>query len=310
MAMLKGPPVAGLRRQLRQSAAKLAERPEVTHVTLGEKITGGAGTGLRSLKVHLRHKRDVARADRIPAAVTLKGGGRGAIDIPTDVIEAESSLDLLGARSGGNLQAFDFEHGTVTLAFTKGANAYVLTNAHVAANLAIGKTGPMRFRQAAGPWVPLGTVIQLSPMVAGKPLLADLAVIKAQSPELVDNLLIGPNGVTLTRHDVMRPHVPEHWFYAPGLNVCGMAEPFLTDVTVRADGVDFVFRGVWQLPVKQGLALGGISGALLCRTHQGLAVGCGQVFGGIGAGGQLPNGAVWVFPFKPLYDALWPTLPG
>ncbi|OYW46813.1 MAG: hypothetical protein B7Z08_12405 [Sphingomonadales bacterium 32-68-7] len=308
---LEGPRLDGLRSAVRRAADELAARPGVTHVTLGEKIREGTGTGQRSLKVHVLEKHVFAPGDRIAPVLRLVGPGGRTGEILTDVIAVAAPPALFATRSGDTIEAFDPNRGIVTLALTKEAKSYVLTNAHVAANLALGgATGPMRYWDpATRRWLHLGDVIRLSPMAKGKPITADLAVVRVESA-VVDHHAIGPQGARLDRVDVMRAEVLSHWFWTHRKNLCGKAERLPNDVTVKADGVSLRYRGVWQVPVIDGQALPGISGALLCRTFGNLTVGCGQVFGGIEPGQHFANGAVWVFPFKPIIDTLWPTLPG
>jgi len=292
---------------VRRAARVIVAQPGVNHVTLGVKYVNGLPTDDFALKVFVEEKRDVPSDEMIPSLIEMRNRRGDIIDvIKTDVIEMGGKPAPFSTCSGNRILAFDNDVGIVTFAFQKGANQYLLTNAHVAADVSQNElSGPMRrWDEASQQWVKLGNVIRLSPLNSGKVARADLAVILVDDPAGIGDAEILGIANKVDRIDILRSDSGPHWFVANGAFACASPEPILTQVNVVVDGVTIAYDGVWQALMTQGQSHPGISGALLCRYSGGHTVACGQIFGGI-----APN-YIWAFPFKPIIDTLWPTLPG
>lgn len=124
----------------RDVETEILKRPGVTGIDVGLKLVGGERTDTVAIRVHVRHKRDVPEAQRIP--VQIQG-------FPTDVIEAEyfaagmctdknkdkdPYVMLWGGISGGPADLINglYYAGTLGLPMKDaGGKYYLLTNAHV-----------------------------------------------------------------------------------------------------------------------------------------------------------------------------------
>lgn len=295
-----------LRQAIRRSTATLRQLPNVTHVTLGEKLVGGVPSGRIAAKVYVETKTSVPAAQRVPQEIPIRqGDGRTVGTLVTDVVQTDGVPEGFGVCSGDVLQAFDNDLGIAGVSFSKGGVGYVLTNAHVACDVAAnGASGRMRWRDG-GQVRPLGPVIYWSPLRQGVVATADAAVIRVDDPRSVEPLMIRNVSSALEKMDVISPRLNDYWFVANGeLFRCVAAEPADGDNEANVDGVRIHYRGFWQLRLVQGRARKGLSGSLLCRTVAGRPQACGLVFGGL-----IPD-YIWAYPFRPLYERIYASLPG
>ncbi|NBB17700.1 hypothetical protein GVN21_20255 [Caulobacter sp. SLTY] len=292
------------RQAARRAAMALSKLPNVSHVTLGEKETGGRGTGRLALKVHVARKGDIDAAGRAPAVVSLRSRQRIALGLlETDVIETSGAPAVSGIASGGRLIGFGGDRGVAGLAFTKGRFRYLATNAHVVFNLANGQTGPVQWDTGSRP-APLGPVVRWIPIRPGQAADGDLAIVRVDGPTPVRPYWLEVIEQPIDRIDDMGPSELDHWFVAKGAqHLCGAPEPVLSGAWVDVDGVRIFYRGFWQLRMRPGFrAEAGQSGALLCRTAQGLNVGCGLVFG------RGSDELVWAYPFATAFEEMFAAL--
>lgn len=298
MARLKGPSASLCRATARAIGPGLTQLPNVTHISIGEKITGGRRTQRRALKVYVQTKSDDPTLGEIPPAIpVLNKLGRKVGELATDIVEVAEVPRLFGIRSGHSLLAFDRDLGVVGLSFEKAGRRYILTNAHVACDLARGGvSGDMAWRLGATA-TRLGPVVYASRMLGVPMATEDLAIIHVDRNVAVDPYWLDLVNVRVDRADDLRQNGREHWFVAHGrLYRCANAEPIDTPTVVSVDGIQLTYGRFWQFGIVQGDPQPGISGALLCRTVGRRFVACGLVFAGV------PGQFVWAFPFRTAFD--------
>lgn len=305
MARLRGPSASLVRATARRVAPDLLALPNVTHVSVGEKITQGRGTRRRALKVHVRTKGDDPGLGHIPPAYPVVNRlGRKVGTLPTDVIEVAAEPRLFGLRSGHSLLAFDRDLGVAGLSFVKGDRRYGLTNAHVACDLAhAARTGDMAWRRSPALATRLGPVVYASNILGAPVATEDLAVFRIDSDVPVDAHWLDLVNVQVDRMDDLRQDGREHWFVAHGrLYRCANPEPIDAPVGVVVDGIELAYGRFWQFEAVEGSPQPGVSGSLLCRTVGAHYVACGLVFAGI------PGQFVWAFPFRTAFERVYARL--
>lgn len=289
-----------------RAARELAKAANVSHVSFGHKETAGRSTGRPALKAHVARKGGVPAAVAAPRVLPLiDGRGRVIGEIESDIVETGGAPELLGLRSGSTLIAFDFDRGVAGLTFPKGARRYVLTNAHVACDLAQGgAAGPLSWRTGDRDVV-IGPVVAATPIGEDAVARGDCAVISVGADVIVDPYRVEGVDARIHRLDDLRPSQRTHWFAAHGeVLACDRPEKILTPALVEVDGLEVYYEGFWQFRMIQGRALGGQSGALLCRTVNGLNVGCGLVFG------RASEDLIWAFPFRSMFNRIYDQLEG
>jgi len=290
---------------VRSAVRRLQAMDNVTHVTVGEKITRGRHTGVRSLKVHVTQKRDVSGAGRIPTSMTTKDAkGRSHLFV-TDVIEVGGLPELFGMRTGHRIIAFDRDLGMAGLIFTKADRSYVLTNAHVVCDVANGGASgiagwydPPQLTRALGP------IVRASRLIPGRPASSDAAVIEVGSQALLDPLQVAGSNIPIATMGMMRAFTSP--IYLPSMGTflsCVEPEPVLGDTPVMVDGVVLEYRGFWQVRNVDRLARRGLSGGVLVRLVGEAFEVCGLVFGGV------PDDYLWAFPFRNLFNRIYDDLP-
>ena len=290
---------------VRSAVRRLQGLENVTHVTVGEKITRGRPTGVRSLKVHVTAKRKVTGTGRIPKTLTAKDSKGRLQRFITDVIEVGGSPELFGMRAGHQVVAFDNDLGLAGLVFKKAGRSYVLTNAHVVCDVANGGNSgiagwydPPRLTHALGP------VASWTPLIPGRPASSDAAVIEVGDPALLDPYMVAGADIPIDRMGMMRRFSSPIYLAAMGSFLeCVAPEPVLGDTEVEVDGVVLEYREFWQVRNVDGLARRGLSGGVLIRRVGGIFEACGLVFGGV------PDDYLWAFPFKRLFNRIYGTLP-
>lgn len=290
---------------VRSAVRRLQSLTNVTHVTVGEKVTRGQGTGMRSLKVHVTAKRDVTGAGRIPKTLSAKDSKGRAHRFITDVIEVGGSPELFGMRAGHQIIAFDRDLGLAGLVFTKAGRSYVLTNAHVVCDVANGGTSgiagwhnPPRLPQA------LGSVVRATRLIPGRPTNSDAAVIEVAHPALLDPYQVAGSNIPVASMGMMRSFSSPVYLAAMGTFLeCVEPEPVLGDNPVEVDGVVLDYREFWQVRNVDRLARRGLSGGVLFRRLPEGFEACGLVFGGV------PNDYLWAFSFRNFFERVYEDLP-
>lgn len=284
---------------------RLQALPNVTHVSVGEKITEGRRTGVRSLKVHVTEKHDVDAAARIPRDMTAKDAKGRIHRFVTDVIEVGGCPTLFGMRAGHRIVAFDNDLGLAGFVFTKAGRSYVLTNAHVVCDIANdGNSGIVGWYDPPRPPRALGPVVSWTPMFPGRPVSADAAVIGVSNPALLEPHMITGSETPVDHMSMMRRSSSPLYLATMGSFLeCVEPEPVLGDTEVEVDGVVLAYREFWQVRNIDRLARKGLSGGVLVRRVGPRLEACGLVFGGV------PDDYLWAFPFERLFNRIYKTLP-
>lgn len=287
----------------REAKAICAKR-NVVFVTFGYKIVRGRRTRQRSLKAYvLRKTNELSRNDRIPKTITA--GVKRKRRIKTDVVLLSRAPRLFGARSGHKLRAWDNDKGTCALSFRKNGRNYLLTNAHVVADLSQGGVAgvvELRDRQT-GEYVLVGEVIYGTPIVSGFPVDDDAAAIDANAIK-IDAMKTLDSEADIVGFDNFNPNYPDKYFYNVEGRIieCVAPEPVLTPVQIAVDGLVVDYVRFWSLSIVNGAIAPGHSGALVYRNGSNGLIGCGLLFGG-----AVPNIA-FAFPirrsFQRAFDAL------
>lgn len=291
---------------VREAARKLGSLPNVTHVTVGRKERGGITLDALAIKAYVRHKGAVPASHRIPARLKLTGKDGSIHVVPTDVIETGGQPETFGVRAGSLLRAFDDDLGVAGLTFTKGEHSYVLTNAHVAFDIARdGATGPVAWLESVGgAAIPLGSPSAWTPLSEDRVADGDAAAILSADPNIVDVRQIAGSSLKVARMDMLRKDLPEYALAIDGQFLrCVAPEPIASDVPIDVDGVTIVYRRFWQLRSVDDQAKKGLSGAVLLRRNGQDVVACGLVFGGIS-----PT-FIFAFSFRPLFEKIYAALP-
>lgn len=289
---------------VRLAVRRLQALQNVTHVTVGEKITQGQHTGVRSLKVHVTEKRDVKGTGRIPSTIVAQDSIGNSHRFVTDVIEVGGTPELFGMRTGHRIIAFDRDLGLAGLTFTKANRSYVLTNAHVVCDVARGGVSgvagwldPPQLTRA------LGRVVMATALTQGHPTGSDVAIIEVGNQALLDPLqVVGSSSPIKTMGMMHRFASP---IYLPTMGTflsCVEPEPVLGDTPVMVDGVVLHYRNFWQVRNVDRLARGGLSGGVLVRLVDGAFEICGLVFGGV------PTDYLWAFSFKNMFGRIYEDL--
>jgi len=304
MARLKGPSASLVRATARRVGPDLLQLANVTHVSVGEKISQGRRTGRRALKVYVREKSGDPSLGEIPRRIPVVNGlGRKIGDVETDVVQVAEPPRVFGLRSGHSLIAFDRDLGVAGLSFTKGGQRYVLTNAHVACDLAQGGvSGDLSWRRGGGV-TRLGPVVYASDILGAGVADEDIAIARIDSDVAVDEYWLDLVNVQVDRLDDLRQNGREHWFVAHNrLYRCANPEPVDVPTDVSVDGVQVSYGRFWQFDAVEGDPQPGVSGSLLCRTVGNHFVACGLVFAGI------PGQFIWAFSFRRLFEPLYARL--
>lgn len=294
--------VAKVRRSAHDAAAQLMQRPGVLYVTVGEKRRGGTRTATPSLIAYVEKKRDVRRKERIPSRIAVDG-----VTVATDIVELETYPRALGVRAGDLIFAADGDFGTASLAINHNGRGYVVTCAHVVANLASGLVfqssvqEPSTLKKFA-----LGKVPYVSPIRAATPTDEDIAFVET------GNLRVDELGILFEPLPIRRignfSEAPDatYWYNSNGNRItCAHQEPVVANVPVRidVDGASFLYKNFYALEVQSGIVAGGHSGAVVCRGDGADIVACGILFG------AAPPNYAYVFPLNPTYTRNLGRLP-
>lgn len=299
---------ASFRKAARTSARLLKKLPNVIYICIGEKITRGQRAGELSLIVRVTHKdAGLPSSSQVPPHMQVRYGSKIHI-LPTDVIELDGNPLLFssepGVRSGHTVRSFDGHNGTCGLSFVKGTVGYIITNAHVAANIVTNVDGPLRIRdRISGTYTVLGPIKYRSRIALNKIVREDMAIARA------DHTVVNHFRILDTEEDI-RGFLPisldprENYFYNinGSLHRCTNAREVLTGVDVAADGAIFTYNYFWEFTMTQGGAAPGHSGALLCRRSSGDIYACGIIFGG------QSSGVVYAFPIMEAFNRAYETL--
>ena len=275
------------------------ELPNVSHVTVGEKISRGRKIGRRAIKFYVTAKHDLPWVGRVPPTIPIyNNGGRKIGEVETDVVLINAEADLFGFRGGHSLVAFDNDLGVCALTFVKGRRRYAVTNSHVVQDVASGQTGEVAWLNGLLRYH-LGPTIYRSALSPNAPTAEDAALVRIESGIEVDDFWLDLLDERVDRLDDMRQSDRQHWFVAHGqLYTCAEPEPVDLDCPLLVDGIEVSYRNFWQLVAVGCDPRPGISGALLCRTVGAHHVACGLVFGGV------PGEFIWAFSFRTLFNRL------
>jgi hypothetical protein len=290
---------------VRSAVQRLQALDNVTHVSVGDKVTKGKRTGARALKVHVTAKRDVSGSGRIPKTITARDARGRVHRFVTDVVEMGGTPELFGIRSGNRILAFDGDLGLAGLVFTKGDQPYVLTNAHVVCDVANqGNSGIAGWYDPPNLTRALGPIAIWTPLTADRPIRADAAAIEVGNRAIVDPLMVLGSEIPISRMTRMRAYSSSIYLPAEGSFLeCVEPEPVLGDVEVQVDGVVLVYRQFWQVRNVDRLARRGLSGGVLLRRAGSSFEACGLVFGGV------PDDYIWAFSFRPVFERIYNALP-
>lgn len=284
---------------------RLQALDNVTHVTVGDKVSAGRRTGVRSLKVHVTTKHDVPGAGRVPRTLTTRDSKGRRHEFVTDVIEVGGKPELFGMRSGDRVMAFDRDLGLAGLVFEKAGRAYVLTNAHVVCDVAnLGNSGIAGWYDPPALTRALGPVVSWTRIEPGRPASADAAAIEVGNPGLLDPYMVAGSEVPIDSVASMRSFSVPVYLPAMGSFLeCVEPEPVLGDTEVAVDGTVVAYRQFWQVRNVDRLARPGLSGGALLRRVKGGFQACGLVFGGV------PDDYLWAFSFRRQFEQIDRTLP-
>lgn len=285
----------GIRRTVKAALPDLMTKPNVLYVTVGEKRKKGQRKKGPAIVVYVqKKKKDVARPDRIPKTVAGSSDGER---LKTDVVEIGGMPTAFGARSGHVLRSFDGDIGVCGLSFVKNGVGYILTNAHVACNMLSGTYGQADLLdRQQNLFVRAGPVAYWTPMLQTRPVIDDVAVIRADG-WIVDAFRTLDSEVPISAFgDIGSSVNADYWYNVNGtIFRCTHAEWALGGANIRVDGAVYYYRQFWQLQMVQGTAMHGHSGAVLCRQDGNRILACGLIFGGV-----EPN-YIFALPIGPLY---------
>jgi hypothetical protein len=274
-----------LQAALEPLAQELASTLGVAYATIGEKRIAGIRARRRAIVVYVRKKEEVPAGRTIPSSYTVSLGGRSS-KLLTDVIELPDVPRAFGLRSGHLLRARDGDHGVCGLTLTLNQRRYMLTNAHVVADIARQWVSgpPEALEPGSLRYLPVGPVRYVSPMPPKLAVNEDLAIVE------VSELAIDAMGIVDIKYPIARfgsfEEAPagRYWYVVNGsVYDCAFPEPLLQGsiVSVLVDGRAMPYTGFWKLQIMSGGSAPGQSGALICRGSGRKIEACGMVFGGV-----------------------------
>ena len=297
---------ATLRRTARKVVAALKRKPNVLYVTVGTKRVKGKRTKHDAIVVYVAKKQKrLQKAHRVPKTVRSEKPSKNEPKrIRTDVVQIEQTPEAFGARAGQIIKSFDNDLGVCGLPFVKNGVGYVLTNAHVACDVNIGRYGEGTLLDSStNLFFDLGPVVYWTPMSLNAPVSDDTAVLRADH-WLVDPLMVlGANRPIASFGEVDEMQNATYWYNVNGaVFQCSHAEWVVGTAPISVDGRIFSYCRFWQLQMTVGVAAHGHSGALLCRSSGDDIIACGLVFGGV-----QPN-YIFAFPIRALYQRAYERL--
>lgn len=288
---------------VKSAVERLRQYPNVTHVTVGNKVTNGLDVGMPALKVHVTAKKNVRGANLLPQTISASDSKGVRHRFAVDVIEAGGRPSLFGIRAGDRLLAFDRDLGLAGLVFTKGGKTYVLTNAHVACDVGDGSTGAMAWYQPPGPHPPLGPVVRATLPVPGRSVTADVAAVEVTNRSLAEPYRVVGSDLAVDQMAMMSRSASPLYLAAGGrFFPCFDPEPVAGDTPVEADGAILPYREFWQVKTADPIARKGLSGGVLLRRRGETLVACGLVFGGV------PDHLLFAFSFESQFNRVYPQL--
>ena len=293
------PTVWDIRRSALAKFKQLASRPNVSHLTIGYKVTGGVRSQEKSLRFYVHRKEPRWGGQAVPLALDVLAKNNGIIgNVRTDVEEI-GDLAAFGVRSGHVIRAFDNDLGVCALTYAHGGARFLLTNAHVVVNVANGgKSGPISIlNRVDGQYYSAGTVQYASRLVPGEVTTSDIAVVRMHDGLAIDQFMILDIANDIDRIDGISTLAEyQYWYVVNGHRFhCSGPERVVGTAPIMVDGVAVPYAEFWQLTMSVGGAARGHSGALLCRTSGNEIVACGIVFGGI-----APS-HIFAFPFNKMW---------
>jgi len=297
-----------VRRLARQAAAHLKRLADVRFVSVGEKESRGALTGELAVIINVAKKRiDLSRAERIPRELVLRNrAGKEVARVKTDVREVAEAGTAVGIRSGHILRAFDRDQGVCAVSFrAQSGRKYLLTNAHVATNIAAqGRNGPISLVAADGQLYNVGGVVAASNLWNGAVWNQDLAIIEVRPEFVIDHLFPLSDTQPITAIGEFRTEDPSaYWYNVRGRRfACARPRPVDAPTNCEVDGLWVRFGQFWTLSMEGSQIEKGHSGAVVFRETKGRTVACGLVFAA-----NLPN-IVWAFPFSRIWAATESTV--
>lgn len=264
---------------------ELSVRTGVAYATIGEKRVAGTRVRRRALVVYVRKKKDVPTADRVPRAFRVSFGGRSSV-LLTDVVELPDVPRAFGLRSGHLLRARDGDHGVCGLTLVSNHRRYMLTNAHVVADMARQWVSgpPDALEPGSLRYLSVGPVRYVSPMPVNLAINEDLAIVEV-SDLAIDAMRIVDIKFPIARFGTFEEAPAARYWYIVNGSVydCAFPEPLLQGMTVSilVDGRSVPYTGFWKLQIMSGGSAPGQSGALICRGSGRRIEACGMVFGGV-----------------------------
>lgn len=292
-----------IRRSVIAKSDDLDRLPNLSHVTLGEKVRKGVPTGERAVVAYVSKKKERLEEDeKFPSSFSCqKVNGDFVGDIQTDVQEIAGEIRAFGLRSGHVIRGFDGDHGVSALAYeNEMGQKRLMTNAHVVVDVENnGATGLPSFKNRVdNNYYQLGKLQAVSKLRAGMTTTHDVAVIEVPSAYDLDEFMIQDQtndidriaGIsTLSNHN--------YWFVVGGEKFeCGFPERVVKKLPVKVDGVIVHYAECWQFRMTRGRAKPGQSGALICRNAGAEIIACGMVFGGI------EPSHIFAFPFNKMWN--------
>jgi hypothetical protein len=289
-----------------ENLSKIAKKPNVKYVTIGEKIKNGKPTGEPSIVVHVERKHSkLPKKDRVPKRVIQRQGRNHLRTYRTDVVVAPGIPTAFGARSGHRLRSFDNEIGVCGLSFRKNSVGYLLTNSHVVCAVAQGGVADRvrLFNRNSSQYEDVGPVVYATPLRPGTTASDDAAVVRSESV-VVDDMRILDLGQPVLGFGSFNESLQSIYWYPVNGDIiwCDKPQPIVGGCDIVVDGVIVRYTQFWQLRVCRGASAHGHSGAVLYRTHPDGFVACGLLFGGI------EPGVVFAFPIIPTFDRAWSNL--
>jgi hypothetical protein len=290
----------------RAASNDLLQKANVHLVTVGQKRVGGLRTPEPAVVVYVSKKHHVNDVDKIPSTIPAISGRWKKHGLKTDVVQLHSPPSAFGVRSGNLLVTSDRKTGVCGLAFTKNNVGYVLTNAHVACDVAHG--GAPRLLAEVDPLssqaLAIGPVVWHSPLSPNAVASTDVAVTRADYVQVDDYRIIDiQQQIGGTSYFV--EDNTAYWFSCNRtIFECAHPERMVQGGVIDVDGVGIQYEGFWLLHMTRGASAHGQSGALICRTEaDGRIIACGLVFGG-----SVPD-KIFAFSFDTLFQQVYNALP-
>ena len=237
----------------RDAADAIAAYPNVHYVTLAEKQVANAPTGMLAVVAYVSSKQDMAADDRIPDAVEVRfGNGRRRL-LATDVVELHSAPRTLGMRAGNIVRAADGDQGMCGLTFDHNGAAYMITNAHVVANIATQSSAgePGVIDPATQAVLPIGHTVYISDFGPNAVTTQDLAIVRATSVDIDPHYIVGEASPIAAFGHFAQMAGATFWYNVNGARVVlDSPQPVINQkVEIHVDGCSVSYANSWALRV-------------------------------------------------------------